>query len=715
MSEVHDRLDSWKAIAEYLDRDPTTVMRWAKERGLPVHVVQGEGHRRRAVYAFKTEIDVWLKKPAPPGLHLEKQSEIPTEARNDKGSADEPPPGVQKDAESTNGETSRAGFLAPLGMTTVTNGTLANDSSANGSLTSTSVTNGSFWSRLGGRWGLWAVFLGGAFLIALGAGAWLAMPAPEPKVLGLEQLTNDGLEKRGHVLTDGARLYFLENSRDGWVVVEIPSTGGSPVAIARASEVSDLQDISPDHTELLLVEDTETRPGPVWILPLLAGSRRRLGTLQAFSAAWAPDGTTLAYTTDEGLYICDPNGANSRRIVAMSGRLDNARWSPDGQHLCFVRVSSTKATVWEVDRVGKGLGHLLPDWDILYQGSWAFWTPDGEYLVAQTLHAGHAAPCIVRVSAGLFRRRGQPTLLGAAGINLGAQSMSPDRSRLYCGGLARPRYEIERFDVRSERLVPFLPDIAASTLDFAKDGQWVAYVDDHKWLWKSRSDGSDKVQLTLPPLQADFPRWSPDGKWIAFMGQDTGQPWKVRVVSAEGGPYGPVTSIDAAAGAPTWSPDSSRLLFGELINSLDRPPGPPVVHLFDLKNRRLSVVPGSEGLWTARWSPDGRYIAALTEDSRSLMLFDFRAAKWTKLLTLDLIFDLRWSWRGERIYLTNIPPEGEPALFSMKLTDHRAQRLTKLHGTHDAGWLGVAPDDSPLIMHQAAGGEIYALQCQFPK
>ena len=36
---VHERLDSWKAIAEYLDHDPTTVMRWAKERGLPVYVV----------------------------------------------------------------------------------------------------------------------------------------------------------------------------------------------------------------------------------------------------------------------------------------------------------------------------------------------------------------------------------------------------------------------------------------------------------------------------------------------------------------------------------------------------------------------------------------------------------------------------------------------------------------------------------------------------
>jgi L-alanine-DL-glutamate epimerase-like enolase superfamily enzyme len=81
MSEkVHDRLDSWKAIAEYLDRDTTTVMRWAKERGLPVYFVPGGGQRHRAVYAYKTEIDAWLKKPAPLGLRVDErknQGEIP--------------------------------------------------------------------------------------------------------------------------------------------------------------------------------------------------------------------------------------------------------------------------------------------------------------------------------------------------------------------------------------------------------------------------------------------------------------------------------------------------------------------------------------------------------------------------------------------------------------------------------------------------------------
>jgi hypothetical protein len=52
------RLDSWKAIADYLDRNVRTVTRWAHERGMPVHHVPGG--KRGAVFAFAQEIDAWL-------------------------------------------------------------------------------------------------------------------------------------------------------------------------------------------------------------------------------------------------------------------------------------------------------------------------------------------------------------------------------------------------------------------------------------------------------------------------------------------------------------------------------------------------------------------------------------------------------------------------------------------------------------------------------
>jgi hypothetical protein len=53
------RLDSWKEIAEYLGRDVRTVRRWERGRSLPVHRVPGGG--RAGVYAFRSEVDAWLR------------------------------------------------------------------------------------------------------------------------------------------------------------------------------------------------------------------------------------------------------------------------------------------------------------------------------------------------------------------------------------------------------------------------------------------------------------------------------------------------------------------------------------------------------------------------------------------------------------------------------------------------------------------------------
>lgn len=66
------RLDSWKAIAEYLRRDVATVRRWEKELGLPVRRVPGG--RGRSVFAYTTEIDAWLTASTAP---LEEASPSP--------------------------------------------------------------------------------------------------------------------------------------------------------------------------------------------------------------------------------------------------------------------------------------------------------------------------------------------------------------------------------------------------------------------------------------------------------------------------------------------------------------------------------------------------------------------------------------------------------------------------------------------------------------
>lgn len=56
MVESKDRLDSWKEIANYIDRDIVTCWKWAKKLGFPVYHIDKNSNRSR-VFSFKSDID----------------------------------------------------------------------------------------------------------------------------------------------------------------------------------------------------------------------------------------------------------------------------------------------------------------------------------------------------------------------------------------------------------------------------------------------------------------------------------------------------------------------------------------------------------------------------------------------------------------------------------------------------------------------------------
>ncbi len=58
-TDADDRLDSWKEIAVYLERTVSTLERWEKEEGLPVH--RHVHHKKASGYAYRSEIDTWRK------------------------------------------------------------------------------------------------------------------------------------------------------------------------------------------------------------------------------------------------------------------------------------------------------------------------------------------------------------------------------------------------------------------------------------------------------------------------------------------------------------------------------------------------------------------------------------------------------------------------------------------------------------------------------
>ena len=169
-----------------------------------------------------------------------------------------------------------------------------------------------------------------------------------------------------------------------------------------------------------------------------------------------------------------------------------------------------------------------------------------------------------------------------------------------------------RYDRKTQQLSPYPTGISAEGVNFSKDGAWMTYVTwPQRQLWRSRSDGSEALQLTFAPLRAYDPHWSPDGKQIAYSGINPGGDWQIYLVSRDGSTSQRLLTDSTAGTDPTWSPDGDSILFGQ-PPLRDDTTVHDVLRIFNLKSGRTSVVPGSEGLTSPRFSPDGRYISALT-------------------------------------------------------------------------------------------------------
>jgi Tol biopolymer transport system component len=454
-------------------------------------------------------------------------------------------------------------------------------------------------------------------------------------------------------------------------------------------------------------------------MPTLGGSPRTLGNLLAHDATWSPDGRKIVYANGNDLFLASSDGSESRKLVTAPGPTSWPRWSPDGTRLRFTVFdpNTNSYSLWEVSAGGTNLHRLLPGWNNPPAECCGNWTADGKYFVFQATHENEGGLWAVREETGLFHKGSyQPVLLASGPVNFYSPAPSRDGKRVFAFG-TQARGELVRYDAKSQHFVPYLSGISADWVEFSRDEAWVLYVSFPEGsLWRSRPDGSERLQLTFPPLQALCPRWSPDGKRIAFMGQMPGKPWKTFLVPAEGGAPQQLISGEGEEVDPQWSPDGNRLLFGGWILAAARPET-AALHIFDLRTNQVSTLPGSEGLRSPRWSRDGRYVVAFGPNDTNLMLFDFQTQKWEQLAGGPVGFD-NWSKDGKYVYYQT-SHEGAAGVFRVGIRDRKVERVVSLTefqstGTTTGFWLGLAPDDSPLLLRDTSIQEIYALDWEAP-
>ena len=566
----------------------------------------------------------------------------------------------------------------------------------------------------------------GLATVAMGIAWMMARSRQSPKVMRYVQITNDGKPKARPVsfinilVTDGSRIYFAAGGPKGWQLAEVLATGGESATIPLSIEGPIPSEISQDHSKLLLAGGTKGTelPGSLyWVLSLPGGPVERLGELRARGASWSPDGKRIAYAKDQSLFVGNADGGESRVLKTFDEIPFQPRWSPDGKVLRFYLYDTKRDSggLWEISSDGNNPHALFPTWPAGSETCCGLWTSNGKYFLFQGTRDG-VTQIWGRSEQTDFFRDGLPEAmqLTFGPTNFLGPTLSPDGKRLFAIG-EQKRGELMRYDSVSRQFVTYLSGASAEGLDFSPDRESVLYTTfPEGTIWRSRIDGTQRIQLTHPPLQAALPRWSPDGKKVAFMAAKPGGAWKICVTPSEGGSPEQLIESEESQWDPNWSPKGDALIFGNPWWY-----SAPAIHLLDLATHRASQLPDSEGLYSPRWSPDGRFVAAVTKDLRRVMLFDFATQHWKELVFMDSVGHLAWSKKSEYIYFDGATKDGV-SIYRVGAHDQKLEQVAAMPAPIGLAfglfgpWTGLDSDDSPLLMRDTSVQEIYALDIQWP-
>ena len=552
--------------------------------------------------------------------------------------------------------------------------------------------------------------------------AYTMRPAiPPPRIVGSTQITHDGQQKAfigqavATLLTDGPRIYIQENINGRFVVAQVSSGGGETVPISTSLPNVALLNMSFDRSELLVSSFTGIELYQVlWGLPVLGGSPRRLSDLSVSDATWTPSGDLLI-SHENQLMLIPKDGGALRKFASLPDFTWWLRWSPDGTVLRFSVSENNGQVLWEVSADGTNPHRFLQGQRDMPFSASGNWTPDGKYFVFTSLRNGRGDIWAIREKGDwLHKVNHQPVQLTAGPMDFSSPQPSADGKKIFVVG-AQPSAEVVRYDSKSGQFLPFLAGLSAGDLSFSPDGQWVAYSTIPEGsLRRSRVDGSEKLQLSSSPRFAVLPRWSPDGKQIAFLDGALGQPARLSLVPIEGGSARVLyqSSANASVDRPSWMPDESAIAFGEGANDDTHH-----LKLLDLKTLQVSTLPDSSGLIAPVLSPDGRYLVAIAVNGQKLMLFDFAKHAWAELLHSSVGFT-EWSRDGKYVYFdTGVGKD--PSIFRIRMADRKLERVASLQDFRRAvfagvPWLGLTPDGAPLVMRDRSTQEVYALDFQAP-
>ena len=571
------RLDSWKEIAGHLNRDVTTVQRWEKREGMPVH--RHLHDRMGSVYAYRAELETWAR------------------SRNLRT--------VQQKG---------------------------NDVPSPGSSTSLSPITAAA-SKLISSWKLGTTLAAVGVLLTLGAILWLRTteyfwknPIANARFQSVTDF--DGVARAAAVSRDGHLIAFLSD-RDGQMDVWITQAGSGQFHDLTHGSMPELINpsirtlgFSPDGSLVTFWVRRQNGAGGgdigIWSVPTLGGQPRPyLDGAAEFD--WSRDGSRLTYHTPgpgDPLFVSEGDmkpGALPIFTAPTGLHSHFPLWSHDGSFIYFVQGSlPDKLDIWRVRSSG-GTSERITSHDtrvtypvFLNQRTLAYLAtdPDGSGPWLYSMDVDHRIPH--RLTLGPDRY----TSLAA----------TADGERLVAT-IATPKTTLWRLPIASSATTAFAPTDSAreasapapisltSGTGFSPrlGPNYLLYVSatgTTQSIWKlagGASTGLTSTELWSGEGAQIFggPAISPDGQSIAFSIQQQNGKTLLYAMQADGSNARIVTESLNLQGDPAWSPD------GQSITSAADDHGVPRLFRIPLDGRPATVFVQEYSLDPA-WTPDGR-------------------------------------------------------------------------------------------------------------
>ena len=512
-SQPQDRLDSWKKIASYLKRDVSTVQRWERREGMPVH--RHLHDKLGSVFAYRSELDVWW--------------ESRRQGLGDEGPAtpDTAGAGVAETAASAeDGRRPRLTLLAlaaALVLVAVVAGWLASEM-------------GYFWRN----------------------------PLGNAKFTRLTDFS--GNEQAAAISRDGRFVAFLASS-DGQTDAWVSAVGSG--AYRNLTRGTERELVNPSIRTLGFSADSAlvsiwtrlpdgSRPGDVNILAAPTGG----GALQPYlrDAAefdWSHDGKRMVYhTTAPGdpLFVRDPAGTERQIYVAPAGvHCHFPIWSTDDHFIYFVRgVPPDAWDLWRIEPSGAGLERITThNSRVMYPVML-----DTHTLVYLATDADGSGPWLYALDV----RRRVPHRISSGLESYTSLGASADGARLVAT-LARARTSLWRLALADGAgAAPQLLLASGAWPRFGPD--FVLFVSaggERQGIWKLSGSSRRELWGSTRARIVGAPAVAPDGRHIAFSAEDFGKS-SLYVMDADGAHARVVTESLLLQGNPAWTPDGQAIV-----------------------------------------------------------------------------------------------------------------------------------------------------------